>query len=123
MPERIERKRTKGFRLPEGSVYVGRPSKWGNPFRVGDRYIWLGMTDMPFPMPTSRALGSYEHRIEVVECPDAATAVSWFEAWFGFQDRRYDGLDLAELKGKNLSCWCPVGTPCHGDRLLEWANR
>lgn len=32
MPERIQRKRTKGSRLPEGCVYVGRGSKWGNPF-------------------------------------------------------------------------------------------
>ncbi len=31
-PRRVQRKRTKGFRLPEGCVYVGRPTKWGNPF-------------------------------------------------------------------------------------------
>lgn len=32
-PKRIQRKRTAGWRMPEGAVYVGRPSKWGNPFR------------------------------------------------------------------------------------------
>jgi len=21
--------------MPQGAVYVGRPSKWGNPFRIG----------------------------------------------------------------------------------------
>lgn len=31
MPIRIQRKRTKGWRMPEGTVYVGRPSCWGNP--------------------------------------------------------------------------------------------
>jgi len=31
-PVRIQRKRTKGWRMPEGAVYVGRGSKWGNPF-------------------------------------------------------------------------------------------
>ena len=31
-PQRIQRKRTKGWRMPEGAVYVGRPTKWGNPF-------------------------------------------------------------------------------------------
>lgn len=31
-PVRIQRKRTKGWRMPEGAVYVGRPTKWGNPF-------------------------------------------------------------------------------------------
>ena len=32
MPRRIQRKRTKGWRMPEGVVYVGRPTKYGNPF-------------------------------------------------------------------------------------------
>ncbi|MBK7274882.1 MAG: DUF4326 domain-containing protein [Actinomycetales bacterium] len=31
-PQRIQRQRTKGWRMPEGAVYVGRPTKWGNPF-------------------------------------------------------------------------------------------
>lgn len=31
--------------------------------------------------------------------------------------------DIAlELKGKNLSCWCKIGEPCHADFLLEIAN-
>ncbi len=34
MPERIQRKRTKGWRMPPNTVYVGRPTKWGNPFFV-----------------------------------------------------------------------------------------
>ena len=34
MPKRIQRKRTKGWRMPPGVVYVGRGSKWGNPFKV-----------------------------------------------------------------------------------------
>jgi len=33
--KRIQRKRTKGWRMPLNTVYVGRPSKWANPFRVG----------------------------------------------------------------------------------------
>lgn len=35
-PQRIQRKRTKGWKMPENTVYVGRGSKWGNPFRVVD---------------------------------------------------------------------------------------
>ena len=27
------------------------------------------------------------------------------------------------LRGKNLSCWCPLDRPCHADVLLELANR
>ena len=32
MPNRIQRKRTKGWRMPPNTVYVGRPTKWGNPY-------------------------------------------------------------------------------------------
>jgi hypothetical protein len=35
MAQRIQRKRTKGWRMPAGAVYVGRPTKWGNPCRMG----------------------------------------------------------------------------------------
>src|SRR6476646_7001883 len=34
MPHRIQRKRVKGWKAPDGAVYVGRPSKWGNPFEL-----------------------------------------------------------------------------------------
>lgn len=30
MPCRVQRKRTKGWRMPPNTVYVGRPTKWGN---------------------------------------------------------------------------------------------
>ena len=35
MPKRIQRKRIKGWRMPDGAVYVGRPTKWGNPANTG----------------------------------------------------------------------------------------
>lgn len=35
MPQRIQRQRTRGWRMPQGAVYVGRPTKWGNPFKIG----------------------------------------------------------------------------------------
>jgi hypothetical protein len=31
-PQRIQRKRTKGWRMPPNTVSVCRPGKWGNPF-------------------------------------------------------------------------------------------
>ena len=37
-PKRIQRKRTKGWKMPGGAIYVGRPTKWGNPFPVGQGY-------------------------------------------------------------------------------------
>ena len=34
MPERIQRKRVAGWRMPAGAVSVTRPGRWGNPFPV-----------------------------------------------------------------------------------------
>jgi hypothetical protein len=36
MPIRIQRKRSRGWHLPPNTVYVGRPTHWGNPFKVGN---------------------------------------------------------------------------------------
>ncbi len=81
-PCRIQRKRTKGWRMPSNTVYVGRPSKWGNPYKAG------------------QPIGLYKAWVQVAS-----------------------GLDFAELRGKNLACWCPLNTPhCHADVLLELAN-
>jgi hypothetical protein len=33
-PVRIQRKRTKGWKMPPNTVYVGRGSQWGNPFKI-----------------------------------------------------------------------------------------
>lgn len=39
-PRRIQRQRTKGWRMPEGAVYVGRPSRWGSPFGVTEHFVY-----------------------------------------------------------------------------------
>jgi hypothetical protein len=31
--QRIQRKRTKGWKMPDNTVYVGRPTKYGNPYK------------------------------------------------------------------------------------------
>lgn len=33
MAKRIQRRRTSGWRMPPDTVYVGRPTRFGNPFR------------------------------------------------------------------------------------------
>lgn len=37
-PKRIQRKRTKGWRMPENTIYVGRPSVYGNPYETAEEY-------------------------------------------------------------------------------------
>lgn len=107
-PKRIQRRRTKGWRMPENTVYVGRGSRWGNPWRVGSTG-WVikpgGIIDRePHPPLTlEQAIESFRNSMEAD--PD---------------DLRYM---RAELRGKNLACWCPVSQPCHADVLLELANR
>ncbi len=41
MPQRIQRKREKGWRMPDGAVYVGRGTKWGNPFAYRTPYALM----------------------------------------------------------------------------------
>lgn len=102
-PKRIQRKRTAGWRMPEGAIYVGRPTKWGNPFsvmQVGDR----------FP------------RLTAEQCAGFAVNEFKFDLRCRYPD--YPSLDeiQAELAGHDLACWCPPGQPCHADVLLELAN-
>jgi hypothetical protein len=35
MPARIQRRRSQGWRQPINAIYVGRPTRWGNPYKVG----------------------------------------------------------------------------------------
>ncbi|QSM90796.1 Uncharacterised protein [Mycobacteroides abscessus subsp. bolletii] len=99
MPQRIQRKRTKGWRIPEGAVYVGRPTKWGNPF-------WVGPNE------------------DLGEVLDAALATKFFRAWLREPEAWVlpKPPDACELRGLDLVCWCPLDSPCHADVLLELAN-
>jgi hypothetical protein len=99
-PVRIQRKRTKGWRMPPGAVYVGRPSLWGNPYRKGESYFGGSRTDSWDIVDLFRD-----------ECPRRA---AW--DYVGYVDW------LAPLRGRDLVCWCPLDQPCHADVLLELAN-
>lgn len=95
-PIRIQLSRAKGWRMPEGTVVVSRPSQWGNPFKASDH-------------------GSGAHA--------QAIAVKLFECWL--MEPKQAPLVAAikrDLRGKNLACWCRIGTPCHASVLMEIAN-
>lgn len=78
--------------MPPNTVYVGRPTKWGNPYKINE---------------------GYTH----------SRAVDLFRVWITEPQQRYL-RDRAKniLRGKNLSCFCPINQPCHADVLLEIAN-
>ena len=69
-------------------VYIGRPSKWGNPFKIGED-------------------GGREEVLKK------------YREWFNSQFHLH--VQLPELKGKRLGCWCKP-LCCHGDILAECAE-
>jgi len=124
MPERIQRKRTKGWKMPEGAVYVGRPTRFGNPFYIINEEGFPWVTDARDPaMPVlnngiaAEAIGGLQFK----------NSMTWDEAEMAvvelFRRHCIDTLpDLSSLRGKDLACWCPPDRPCHADVLLELAN-
>lgn len=125
-PKRIQRQRTKGWRMPEGAVYVGRPSKWGNPFPVGPAVY--------YQQRYGSGAGINDR---------SRSALQFYRRWlsgdiFDCTVREYDHLGIPcprpvapppstdqirrALAGRDLACWCPLDSPCHADVLLEIAN-
>jgi len=101
-PCRVWRRRVKGWKMPENTISVCRPSKWGNPFRVGGLADCVPPSEYYSPHTQSEAVRLY--REFVTARPALIDEI-----------RR-------ELRGKNLACYCKPGTPCHADDLLDFAN-
>lgn len=81
--------------IPDGAVYIGRPSKWGNPFSHQPSNV-EGVTQVP-----SRE--------------DAVAAYRW---WLR-EVLKADPAYLDELRGATaLVCWC-APKDCHGDVIQE----
>ena len=119
-PKRIQRRRTKGWRMPEGAIYVGRPSLWGNPFQLGKTYMWMLRADLGYPIPTWREPGEYDFGLRVERLTSPVVAVEWYRGWLA-EPFRNDPAFLVPLRGHDLACWCPLDQPCHADVLLELA--
>lgn len=116
MPNRIQLKRTKGWRKPSGAVVVGRPSKWGNPF--------LPYATVPVPGWYLTGTEPFVKNISLirVHCGSIEHCVDLFRV-YSRNKARDDPNWLQFLRGKDLCCWCPLYLPCHADVLLELANR
>lgn len=110
-PQRVQRSRRKGRKLPEGAVYVGRPTQWGNPFVAKHR---------------GHAKATILHKAWL----DGRLGALSLEK-LGFSAAEIDALtrlrarvlaDLHRLAGHDLACWCPVSSEwCHAGTLLERA--
>lgn len=110
-PQRIQRKRTKGWRMPPNTVYVGRGSKWGNPFAINRTY-WNNACLI--------AIGEkyYPDGLYIKNVGQSLLVYKKYLKWA----LKNNILNLEELKGKNLACGCPIDQPCHADILLEITN-
>lgn len=103
-PRRIQLSRRKGWRMPPDTVKVDRTTKWGNPFRTGRHGT------------RADCVALFAHMCCGYLCltVDRACVVA---------QRAYPTRAIrAELRGKNLACWCPLDGPCHADVLLRVAN-
>lgn len=100
MPQRIQRKRSKGWSMPENAIYVGRPGPYGNPFKIG------------------------EVNTDTGEIVTPEKCLEYFEFYL---TRKFKGPELsgflAPLRGKDLACWCHPKARCHADVLLRLANQ
>ncbi len=95
---RVLNRRSEHIPVDNDSVYIGRGSKWGNPYRIGG--------------------GDYPINGTFINNASRDDAIRLYIYWFSPRLR----LSLGELRGKNLICYC-APLACHGDWLLQEANR
>lgn len=110
-PQRLQHSRRKGAPIPEGAVYVGRPTRWGNPFarRQWNHAKSVNLFDRWL---TGDLAGLSLERIGF--CPAEVATLDRRRVWVL--------THLHELAGKDLVCWCPRSSPwCHADTLLRLA--
>ena len=100
-PQRIQLRRSKGWTKPEGTIVVARPSRWGNPFKVGEFGDNLA------------CMIAYRDHLQAALDGDNQRTSAWFH---------HIAANLSMLRGHDLGCWCPLNEPCHADVLLLTAN-
>ena len=111
-PVRVQRKRTKGWKMPENTVYVGRPTKFGNPYKVvsEDGYFFVKDTENNY-------WGGFYNRKEDAHKKSVECFSGYIDGQIGLKK-----IDVSVLKGKNLACFCPPNCQCHADILLKIVN-
>lgn len=125
MPIRIQRRRIAGWRIPENAVFVGRPSRFWNPYD----WKWARADAVRMFRDHVRELGAMVDQMRYFKMKgyswDRYTTGSQWED--GTRERNVmigivAACEHGELKGKDLVCWCRIGKPCHADLLLRMAN-
>lgn len=114
-PVRIQRSRKHKQISPNGLpiVYVGRPSKWGNPFKEGSEIDYSSLVD--FDRQDKLYYGQGITILSNVEAVELFVKYCLTE--------KFKRMIEKELRGKNLSCWCSLNNTCHAGILLKIANQ
>ncbi len=98
-PDRVQLKRSAGWKMPANTLKVDRTTRWGNPFTIAE----CG----------SAAIAVAQHgrwmrgELAAPGCAEPPTSEAI----------------RAALGGRHLACWCALNGPCHADLLLTLANR
>lgn len=110
MPQRYQRSRKVGSKLPQGTLCVTRPSIWGNPYPPGTL-----LAAIPPRVCDLAGLDLAARDTAITQ----SMAVKLYAAYVKLHKRF---LNLEMVRGKDLACWCAPGEPCHADALLTIAN-
>ncbi|HEY2187547.1 MAG TPA: DUF4326 domain-containing protein [Caldimonas sp.] len=98
MPQRVQLKRSAGWKMPPNTVKVDRTTRWGNPFTITE----CGSV--------AAAVAKHGRWMRGEIAAPGAVEPPTKEAL------------RAALAGRNLACWCALNGPCHADLLLTLAN-
>ena len=101
--------------MPDGAIYVGRPTKWGNPFTVGAKNQF-GTITKDNRHAASLYLGFAPQNEKLIEAARDELAGKDLACWCALCDLH------AEMGGKPLGSNCPYCERCHADVLLRLAN-
>lgn len=126
MPERIQLKRTRGWRLPPGARSVARPTIYGNPFGLEDE-LARGNPLRPYLDAAVLEVTGVDPAADDVVIPTLrVVAVAAHRLWLKDQPALIEQA-RRELRGCDIGCWCSLpeaGQPdiCHGFTWLCVAN-
>ena len=114
--------------MPEGAVYVGRPTKYGNPFKIVGDMIYGDASHRRTIFDPWIYIEPSDNDFIDWKSPLQDIVVSLYVNWLAGNDKNYIILpptmpELLPLHGKNLACWCRLDQRCHADVLLELANQ
>jgi len=121
MPIRIQLSRKKGWRIPPNAMKVDRATLFGNPFAVIKGTVSGGPERL---VKATRYFVGDGGEFFVTKAEAQARSVQRFRAWIDHPaNRKHREMCIVGCRGKDLACWCKPDEPCHGDILIELANR